>query len=299
MAVREDIIARTVRFLRGGYTLREVKEMWAEQHYPGLSKGAVNAYEVAFNYAVEYHDWVFREIKYRQWQGVINKIRANGLHYSTQKKFKNLCGQLCDFAIKNEFAEYNYAKMLQLDRNRPVNIKTPFSIQEIRRLWRNVGRIANVDLVLILIYTGLRISEFLRVNMSRDVFIEDRYFIVRESKTEAGRNRVVPIHNDIIPFFKCRAKFDKLATTKKGDYFTTYTNFRKEYAKILEQLNMDHTIHETRHTCATLLDSVDANPNATKRILGHAGTNVTDAVYIHKQVSDLLAAMDKVPGKDI
>ena len=299
MEVKEDLLSRIYRVFRGGYTLAEVRAMWVEQHYPGLSKGARNSYTISYGYAKKYHDWVFKEIKYRQWQGVINDLRKQGLHYSTQKKFKNFVGQVCDFAIKNDFAEYNYAKMLELDRNKPVNIKTPFSIQEIRRLWRYVGRIANVDLILILIYTGLRVSEFLRVEMSKDVFIEDRYFVVRESKTEAGRNRLVPIHKDLIPFFKARARFSHLAVTKKGESFGTYPNFRREFEKVMEAVNMDHNIHETRHTCATLLDSVDANVNATKRILGHAGSSVTDAVYIHKQISDLLAAIDKVPGKNI
>lgn len=299
MVVKEDYFSRFKRFLHGGYTLAEVKEMWAEQHYPGLSKGAINAYEISYGYAEEYHEWAFKDIKYRQWQGVINKLRMQGLHYSTQKKFKNFCGQVCDYAIKNEFAEYNYARMLQLDRNKPVNIKTPFSIQEIRRLWRYVGRISNVDLVLVLIYTGMRVSEFLRVCIDTDCFLEDRYFIVRESKTEAGRNRVIPIHKDILPFFRSRAKYKKLAVTSKGHDFKTYPNFRREFAKVMEQVNMQHNIHETRHTCATLLDSVDANKNSIKRILGHAGGNITDAVYIHKQVSDLIVAIDLLPGKNI
>jgi integrase len=67
----------------------------------------------------------------------------------------------------------------------------------------------------------------------------------------------------------------------------------------MKKLDMNHTIHETRHTCTTLLDSADANEMATKRILGHAGDNITRAVYIHKQLADLLKAIDLVKGKDI
>ena len=62
---------------------------------------------------------------------------------------------------------------------------------------------------------------------------------------------------------------------------------------------MNHTIHETRHTCATLLDSAEANDMAIKRILGHAGQGVTKKVYIHKTVEDLLKAIDRVKGRDI
>jgi integrase len=71
------------------------------------------------------------------------------------------------------------------------------------------------------------------------------------------------------------------------------------YLNLMDELGMDHTIHETRHTCATLLDAADANEMATKKILGHAGTGVTKAVYIHKYLEDLITAIDKVKGKDI
>jgi integrase len=135
--------------------------------------------------------------------------------------------------------------------------------------------------------------------MKKDCFLDDRYFIVRESKTEAGRNRMVPIHRDILPFFKARRKYQYLATNRKGYYFSNYTTFRKMYAEVMEKMNMNHTIHETRHTCATLLDSAGANEMATKKILGHAGTGITKQVYIHKYLTDLLQAIDMVKGRDI
>lgn len=299
MTVQHGFFTDILRAVMGGYKLYEIKEMWAEQHYPGLSKGGINGYEIAYQQAKPYYNWPFIKIKYRQWQSCINDIRKQGLHYSSQKKFKNLVGQLCDFAIKNEWAEFNYAPMLQIDRNRPVMIKTPFSVQEIRKLWSLVGRYQNVDLVLVLIYTGLRVSEFLRVRMHEDVFLDSRYFIVRESKTEAGRNRLVPIHNDLKRFFKQRMKFEYLATTKRGEYFQNYPRFRTMFKNVMDQVQMNHSIHETRHTCATLLDSVDANEMAIKKILGHAGVGVTKAVYIHKQLEDLLTAIDKLKGRDI
>ena len=38
MEVKEDLLSRIYRIFRGGYTLAEVRAMWVEQHYPGLSK---------------------------------------------------------------------------------------------------------------------------------------------------------------------------------------------------------------------------------------------------------------------
>ena len=49
----------------------------------------------------------------------------------------------------------------------------------------------------------------------------------------------------------------------------------------------NHTTHDCRHTVATLLDNAGANEAAKKRILGHAGQGVTEAVYTHKSLLQL------------
>ena len=56
MVVQDGIFANILRTIRGGYTLAEIKSMWAEQHYPGLSRGGINGYEIAYSQAKPYHD---------------------------------------------------------------------------------------------------------------------------------------------------------------------------------------------------------------------------------------------------
>lgn len=48
-----------------------------------------------------------------------------------------------------------------------------------------------------------------------------------------------------------------------------------------------HTTHDCRHTVATLLDNAGANETAKRRILGHAGGDVTERVYTHKGIRQL------------
>ena len=52
--------------------------------------------------------------------------------------------------------------------------------------------------------------------------------------------------------------------------------------------------HDTRHTCATLLDAVEVNDNARKMILGHARHDVTNGVYTHKNLRQLRKAIEKI-----
>ena len=75
----------------------------------------------------------------------------------------------------------------------------PFSASEITELWTKKSD-SMASIILILIYTGVRIGELLSLKKS-DVFIHDRYFKITASKTKSGI-RDVPIADKIYPLFK-------------------------------------------------------------------------------------------------
>ena len=49
-----------------------------------------------------------------------------------------------------------------------------------------------------------------------------------------------------------------------------------------------------RHTCASLLDDKDVNVKIKKLILGHASSDVTERVYTHKTLEQLLEAINLI-----
>lgn len=51
---------------------------------------------------------------------------------------------------------------------------------------------------------------------------------------------------------------------------------------------MEHTPHDCRHTGASLLDNAGANKLSRKRILGHSAQDLTDDVYTHKTIEQLI-----------
>ena len=281
-------------YLSKDITLRQLKDKWAKAHYPRLSKGGVSGYEFAWkNIPDTLKDRTFVDLKYKDWQDCVDDMKRRGVHHYSQKRIKNICGQLYTFAIKHELVERNFAPLIELSKNKPVRPRVPFSYEKIDLLWQNLNTVKNVDLILMLIYTGVRISEFLRIKTHKDVFLEDRYFIVRESKTEAGRNRPVPIHKRILPLFeKYVAEGNEYLITNYNKGKLSYGGFRSKYQKALKALGLKHTVHECRHTLATMLDDADANDMAIKRILGHAGDGLTKKVYTHKRLEELFKAID-------
>jgi integrase len=172
--------------------------------------------------------------------------------------------------------------------------RKPFTKEEIQRLWDNVDKLDFLDTVLIMIYTGLRIGELLLIKNS-DIHLEERY-MRGGIKTAAGRNRVIPINKKILPLIKARYEQDHkyLVVNFKNEIMKYGNYYREKWPIIMEQLQLDHGIHDCRHTCATLLDNAGANKLSIKRILGHASQDITDKVYTHKDIEELLKAIDLI-----
>lgn len=278
--------------LAANITLKELKDLWAEEHYKRLTPAGISGYEYAWSkIPQEMRETAFLDLKWADWQAVVTKLRSEGRCFYVQKRIKNICGQMYKFAIRHELCEKNYAPLIEMGKNIPVREKCVYTDEEIQILLNNRDD-DNVKMILLLIFTGVRISELLRIKPSEDVFLDDKYFIVRKSKTVAGTNRPIPIHNLLLPIFKYfMDKGNMYLLTKADSRPFDYRTFRYYYQKTLRKVGFVHTIHECRHTFASLLDDVDANDMCIRRMLGHAGVGVTKKVYTHKNMRQLFEAM--------
>lgn len=74
----------------------------------------------------------------------------------------------------------------------------------------------------------------------------------------------------------------------EGEHFE-YTNYYDSYWKpFIEQMDMDHTPHCTRHTCISLLTMSGVDERIIKKIVGHKGKGVTQTVYTHIEIEELI-----------
>lgn len=80
---------------------------------------------------------------------------------------------------------------------------------------------------------------------------------------------------------------------RQQDY--SYRNYYDSYWKpLVEQLNMKHRPHDTRHTCVSLLAAAGIDERIIKKIVGHAGQGVTENVYTHYELESLREAINKI-----
>ena len=226
------------------------------------------------------------DLRYADYQRVIDDMRRHGLSYSSVKKVRSLISLLLKYADKIELATTNYAPMLSIGRNRPVRPHHTFSRQKINRLWKSVDS-PGVDTVLILLYTGMRCGEMLHLEKA-DVHLRQRYIRITRSKTAAGI-RLSPIHHRIAPLIEARMACpgDALICDETGRPYN-YGRYCTIWRSVMHLIRADgHTTPDCRHTVATLLDNAGANEAAKHRILGHAGGDITERVYTHKGLRQL------------
>nr|DAR17850.1 MAG TPA: Integrase [Caudoviricetes sp.] len=263
-------------------TFADVYYQWKETKFPVISKSSQSAYKISFKHLARLHDKPISKLKYIDLQRAMDDVKQIA-GYCTQKKCRVLMSQLYQFAIKREMAAADFSKYVEIDKHKTIYKKRPFSIREINKLW-NASTDTDVQDVLILIYTGIRIGEYLALRPT-DIKIRQRYIDIRQSKTEAGI-RKVPISRKILPFLEARKRQRTICEA------LTYDSFRRKFNKTLKSFGMHHTPHECRHTMASMLDSAGVNDTVIKIILGHARRGVTKAVYTHKTLSELRKAVD-------
>ncbi|WP_295285914.1 tyrosine-type recombinase/integrase [Veillonella sp.] len=268
---------------RNTITLRQLFNEWLPIHSQSISDSAVNSYFIAFKHISNIADMPITDIHFQHLQNVINSMHVKGLSYSSCKKVRTLLNKLFNYAVIKDYPITNYAQHLNLGPNIPTIKRRVFTRQQINKLWDIDTSYSHM--ILILLYTGLRIGELLNLR-KQDINRRSSYLIVRHAKTKAGEGRIIPIHHRIIQLIE-RLYID----TDDYLFAISYTTFRKHFKDIMKQLNCKHTIHDTRHTFASLLDAV-APPNALRSLLGHKQGDITTRVYTHKTIRELRKSIE-------
>lgn len=281
-------------------TFSEIFKLWSAEHFSKIAKSTSANYNAAYKHCELLYNKKFITLKISDLQDVIRAMSHAKIGYASQKKCRQLLHNLYTYAVKYEIisASADISKYIDIDKKKIVYPKSPFNTRQLNR----VKRLAESEeplsqwakVVVMMVYSGVRPSEMLAIKKC-DVKLKQRYFIVRDSKTEAGRNRAVPISRKALPYFQ--AWMDKpgktLITVEDGEALS-YHRFRTRFDNVMAVTSCHHTPHECRHTCATMLDNAGANETAVKRILGHASAGITKGVYTHKSLHELKKAIDLI-----
>lgn len=269
-------------------TLNELFQLWQEKKAPKLGKSNRAELRSVFKYCIPLGDIPYKQLRSYQMQETIDTC---GKGYSTQAALKNLWRHLDRFALEMDVITRCFSDLLTSDPT-PETSRLPFSQDEINTLWEHQTD-PWVDTVLIMIYSGWRISEFLSLTPA-DIDLE-KGTMKSGVKTKAGRNRLVPIHHRIRPFIEARLAEGGTKLICCNGKACGQARYRSFWSECMAALNMQHTPHECRHTFETQLDSAGANRKCIDLLMGHVSKDTGNRVYNHKTLEELRAAVELIP----
>ena len=261
---------RNLTFAQLYLKLKEIK-------FPKFSESLKASLAAARNYCHRLDTVRYRSIKPYQMQSCIDNC---GKSYATKTNIRNLFCHMDKLAFELDIISKRYSEALTVPTADPKR-KTPFTDAEVQTLWKHAGE-PGVDEALFMLYTGCRVSEMLLMS---DVDLEQG--IMRGGvKTEAGKNRVIPIHPEIRPIIERHQN----APEYLFDFGATNLPARKRaflrvWNELMKSLGMAHTTHECRHTFRSKLDG--QNKVAIDLIMGHRSSDVGERVYTHKTIEEL------------
>ena len=276
-------------------TLGELFKKWSKDKKPLLSSSNAEKISFAHNHTCSLDKMQYKDIKSYHMQQTINNC---GKGYATQAAIKAFWRHMDKYAFELDVIDKQHSELLT---SAPEEIpdRKPFTEEEISKLWRDYyDGVPDVDIPLIFIYTGFRISEL--QHMKVDDIDWNENIMVGGMKTAAGRNRHVPIHHSILPLVYHRAKINRegfLFESKNGMYKSRF--FREKFKEVMRHENMDHIPHECRHTFETLLDDAGANRKCIDMLMGHVSKDIGNRVYNHKTIEQLRENIELLPSSNI
>ena len=297
-ALQSYLMTPTVR-LRD--TFADVYASWSAAKFPELSKSMQDCYRAAYAKAAPLHDRKFRDLRKSDLQAVINRyahpaegkpLSPSGLH-----QIKVLFSSLYAEAMQDDIVSKDYSKYVTIPRG-DVEEKEAFTAEELRKIALGAEmEIPYADYVLIMCLTGYRVGEFLGLTEENYSPVQ-RAFYGGGNKTAAGKNRVVPIHDLILPYVQRAAARDGetiFCDIATGEQISTDRFRRTIFPRVLEAVGVRQlTPHATRRTFATRASAAGMLPQDITRIMGHTDFRIDEEHYIKQQADDLLRSVSLI-----
>lgn len=287
-----------------GATLATIYELWSTSHYTQVSASAVSLYSAMWKRFEPIKGIKMEDVRTVHFQEIVNTATSK----SAADTIKALSSMLCRYAMQNDLIAKNYADFVVSPKFEKKE-KIIFTPEQIATLWKHTDD-KRVQVILFLIYTGLRIGELAALT-PENIHLDEGYIVCGE-KTKAGKDRIVPLAPavpELSVWLQSWAEQSKKQTVigvsvkyiRDDMFYAALVDLgmldatRDKVSHAYTFAVKDHlTPHSTRHTFASMCAAAGMQPEQLQKIIGHANYSTTADIYIHKDLDALKQAMSKI-----
>lgn len=321
-ATYNDAYAALVEYNKNPYdlepsiTMQELYDKWLPEYEKTVksTKSVTSAWAYCSGvYKMRVMDIRARHVKGCMEEGVV-VIRGKEQHPSATMKnqIKSLFNMMLDYALEYELVDRNYSRTFNLTEETVKEIQSvkkehiAFTDEEMDLLWTNISSKQGIDIMLIQCYSGWRPQELGLLEL-KDVDLENWTFR-GGMKTDAGENRVVPIHSRIQDLvLRKYQEAEALGSPyllnwtdpnnrNKKNIKLTYAQYQKAFERIRDdlKLNPNHRPHDGRTHFVTMAKRYGVDEYAIKYMVGHKISDITEKVYTRREFAWLREEIEKI-----
>jgi integrase len=318
----EYLAGVTVRVARGEYvdpsagriTIAELGKDWLANR-PHLKPSTWHSLEVAWRVHVlpVWGDRRVMSLQYSEiqsWVSAMSDPKRGKKSATTVKRAHGILASILDVAVRDHRLSTNPARGIMLPRKVP-KARMYLKVEQVELLAQNAGE--HSTLVYLLGYTGIRWGEATAIHV-RSIDLVRRRIRIDENAVHVGtgleigtpkthETRSVPVPRFVLERLVAASEGKKPEDLVFGfanihllrpHAWTGWFARAVEASRAIDPTFPRVTIHDLRHTAASLAISAGANVKAVQRMLGHASAAMTLDTYADLFDDDLDAVSDRL-----
>ncbi len=286
------------------------------REYKGRSDKARELYDIAWKYLRPLWHFKIAALYAQDFQNILDKMADNGLSQSMLEKERTLISKLYRTAIGWRVVDANLASVLKVEGRKSPE-REIFTDEQVTLILSQKNTPTG-QMVIALLACGVRIYELLHFKHEDFHRTESGAYLIGGCKTEAGRNRIIPILDFGIPVFEhayaTSVENGPLFPNGKGGFWNEknwrnrkfYPFWRKSASSrilttkmVSANRSLPGSLPPIRPTPPAIptpafCDRAGVNKDILKRAVGHTPKSKTlDEVYLHPKATQMIEAFDK------
>lgn len=291
-------------------TLLEIYKVWEPWYEPRIGKSTMDGYRAAFNYYGNLHEKRIVDITPDDLQ---NCMDACPRGKRTHQNMKVIAGLIWKYARDKHIVSQVESENLYTGKGKSKK-REPLTELEVERIRQAIGTHRYAEYIYAQCYLGYRPGEMLELRKDQIVEHKGRLFLIEGKKTDAGRDRTVPVHKKIESIIRDRLyvpgtdlifpqyQFGKVSKKNPIPLFygfkeMTDNYFREDIFKpMMAKLGIakGKVPYGARHTFSNKLKNAEGNDVDKAALMGHSNYTFTQTNYQSSNDDELLAIMDSI-----
>lgn len=272
-------------------TFAQLYDKWVPFYEPRVSEGEMKSAAAAYKHFADVHNFTFADITTAQLQTCIDNCPRGK---RTKENMKLLAGRLYSYAIGERIVAVDYSRSLFCG-NEEKGKRPPFTLEEIALIDRaERDGVPYADYVLCMIYTGFRPTEFLTLTAAS--FDPAMNALKGGIKTEAGRDRLIPVHPRIQAIVgRAVAHGGVLFPDENGNMMDDETFRVRYFQPLMDRLGIkDRVPYSARHSFSNFLKKPAGADKDKIALMGHSDKAQT-IYYQTADIDSLRAIVEAFP----